>query len=423
MRTASREPGGGLGTRRRGARRGRDADPVAVIEQAYSLAGSDIDWLAGIGREVLSAFDRGLGVASYIGDMSGRAPRALALHTLGNTIPPESIVSGFERASAPILEAHKNGGLRTVSEFLLKTDDPGDLHFTRTLCEPWGANDVLAFLASDGHGRVAAFCVGLPETGTPTAAERRFWSRVGAHVSAGLRLRARLGGETRRGEEARPPAPSRSARERLKKAVRAADRARGQERKSDPQGAVELWHGLVAGRWSLVDRFESGGRRFIVACRNGLDGPDPRALSDRERPVAQLAALGRSNKQIAEKLGLSHTTVATHLGGALRKLGLRGRAHLCSSWAEITSNETRRVEVLGEPYRLEAVSSPLRRPAWLKELSEGERGVALLVLKGLTNEEIARARRVSTHTVMNQLSSIFRKVGVRSRAELSALRG
>ena len=34
---------------------------------------------------------------------------------------------------------------------------------------------------------------------------------------------------------------------------------------SDPDGAVARWRGLASGTWSLVDKVESDGRRFIVA--------------------------------------------------------------------------------------------------------------------------------------------------------------
>jgi DNA-binding NarL/FixJ family response regulator len=56
--------------------------------------------------------------------------------------------------------------------------------------------------------------------------------------------------------------------------------------------------------------------------------PDPRALTDRERTVAHLAALGKSNKLIAYELGLGESTVATHLSTAIRKLGATSRIDL-----------------------------------------------------------------------------------------------
>ena len=54
------------------------------------------------------------------------------------------------------------------------------------------------------------------------------------------------------------------------------------------------------------------------------------------------------------------------------------------------------------------------------ELTPAERQVALAVLAGYSNAEIARTRGSSPRTVANQIASIFRKLGVRSRGELAA---
>jgi DNA-binding CsgD family transcriptional regulator len=54
-------------------------------------------------------------------------------------------------------------------------------------------------------------------------------------------------------------------------------------------------------------------------------------------------------------------------------------------------------------------------------LTASEREVARLALAGLANRSIAEARRSSVRTVANLLARVFRKLGVRSRAELAAL--
>jgi DNA-binding NarL/FixJ family response regulator len=54
-------------------------------------------------------------------------------------------------------------------------------------------------------------------------------------------------------------------------------------------------------------------------------------------------------------------------------------------------------------------------------LTSAEREVAELVVGGLSNQAIALHRKVSLRTVVNQVSSIYRKLAVRSRRELSAL--
>jgi DNA-binding CsgD family transcriptional regulator len=55
-----------------------------------------------------------------------------------------------------------------------------------------------------------------------------------------------------------------------------------------------------------------------------------------------------------------------------------------------------------------------------ESLSSAEREVAAAALRGCSYAEIARERGSSPHTVSNQLASTFRKLEVRSRAELAA---
>ena len=51
-------------------------------------------------------------------------------------------------------------------------------------------------------------------------------------------------------------------------------------------------------------------------------------------------------------------------------------------------------------------------------LTPAEKDVALFMIRGLTNEEIAAARNTAAGTIKAQSTSIFRKVGVRSKPEL-----
>lgn len=61
----------------------------------------------------------------------------------------------------------------------------------------------------------------------------------------------------------------------------------------------------------------------------------PAGLTDRERDVLVLLAGGRSNKTLARELGLSVSTVKTHLHNAFRKLGARSRTHALARAREL----------------------------------------------------------------------------------------
>jgi DNA-binding CsgD family transcriptional regulator len=56
----------------------------------------------------------------------------------------------------------------------------------------------------------------------------------------------------------------------------------------------------------------------------------PEGLTRSERRVAELAALGRTNREIGEGLFVTINTVAAHLASAYRKLGINSRAQLPS---------------------------------------------------------------------------------------------
>lgn len=55
-----------------------------------------------------------------------------------------------------------------------------------------------------------------------------------------------------------------------------------------------------------------------------------------------------------------------------------------------------------------------------ERLTPAERHVVIMLLEGLSNDEIARARGTRLRTVANQVAAIFDKLGVSSRGELAA---
>jgi DNA-binding CsgD family transcriptional regulator len=80
-------------------------------------------------------------------------------------------------------------------------------------------------------------------------------------------------------------------------------------------------------------------------------------------------------------------------------------------------------ERLGAPVWAEKARSELARiggraPA-RGELTEAERRIAALVAEGRTNREVAAALFVTEHTVEGALTRAYRKLGIRSRAELA----
>jgi DNA-binding CsgD family transcriptional regulator len=203
-----------------------------------------------------------------------------------------------------------------------------------------------------GDGRAVVLANVCAKPSTIDVGSRRLWRRLAIHLAAGCRLVGRrdsmeapdveavveAGGRV---VHAAGAAEGRDERELLEAAARDLDRARTRAGRQDAVAALELWQGLLAGRWSLVEHFDSDGKRFLLARRNDPDSPHPRTLSGRQRQVAFYASLGWSNSEIAYALGISENTASTHLHHALIKLGLSSRAELVKLTTQMESASAR----------------------------------------------------------------------------------
>jgi DNA-binding CsgD family transcriptional regulator len=86
---------------------------------------------------------------------------------------------------------------------------------------------------------------------------------------------------------------------------------------------------------SSIQEFITGKVHRLLDRMNS-NGP----LSLREMEVLNYAALGKSNKQIAEIIGLSESTIKNHFSSTLRKLHANDRTHavtlaLCNGWLNV----------------------------------------------------------------------------------------
>ena len=94
---------------------------------------------------------------------------------------------------------------------------------------------------------------------------------------------------------------------------------------SEADTAAEAWRRLVDGEWHLVEIFESGGRRIMIARRSPSPAP---LLNERERRALGLRARAYGVKRIAYDLGLSLASVSRALSSGIRKLGLTSASDL-----------------------------------------------------------------------------------------------
>ena len=129
--------------------------------------------------------------------------------------------------------------------------------------------------------------------------------------------------------------------------------------------------GLSAGRWSLVDHWDTDGKRFVLAMRKCLPGLNP---FRRSRPVngasSALAAMGpAATKKIAYMLGLSQASIARALTHTRTKLNVVTRSELVTVWRAMEIQQRRgRAVILDDRAAMELVES-----AYDTQLSDEER--------------------------------------------------
>ena len=201
----------------------------------------------------------------------------------------------------------------------------------------------LQAIDSSGHGVVLAANRATPAKRPPSRADMRAWNRVVSHIAAAHRIRRRLAGRgpmegaevilSPRGRvvHAEGNAVAPEALEMLRSAALGMDRARTAKVRATDD-ALEMWRALHDGRWSVVDTFDTDGRRFLIARANEPAAAPAPSLSRREQQVLDLLSLGHSNKLIAYDLGISVSSVATHLRRAATKLRLQSTRDLVR-WA------------------------------------------------------------------------------------------
>jgi DNA-binding CsgD family transcriptional regulator len=154
---------------------------------------------------------------------------------------------------------------------------------------------------------------------------------------------------------------------------------------------------------------------FLQVTDGGLAAHEgrPRGLDRLEEAVAVLT--GSPAK-------LEHAKARTDLGAALRRANRRSEAReqlrhalelatICGALPLAARAETELLATGARPRRI-ALSG-------LESLTPSERRFAEMAAEGPTNREIAQALFVTPRTVEVHLSSVYRKLGIRSRSQLS----
>ena len=80
---------------------------------------------------------------------------------------------------------------------------------------------------------------------------------------------------------------------------------------------------------------------FLRMLKSTVERSGADSLTPSERRVAELAASGQTNREIAQTLFVTEKTVEAHLGRAFRKLDVNSRRQLPDVLASVTGYEAR----------------------------------------------------------------------------------
>jgi DNA-binding CsgD family transcriptional regulator len=323
---------------------------VDLVESAYDVDSPSSSWLEGIRLSAEKCFRGQLAVQAYTFRVAGNGD--FQLLDLASEPAWADALRANHAAAGPALIKRLYLGGRPVSSLrsALRPED-GPLY---DKIVRFGVGDALGATGVDptGFGCTLHF---LERTRSRLSRPaQQGLTRITAHLASARRLRENLNqaGATDvvngadavlsadgRVQHAEREARSIESRVALREAVRRMERARRRALRAEPEAALGLWRAMVDGRWSLLERFESGGRRILVAHRNDPASRPSHALSELERKAVALLAMGHSQKLCAYELGRAESTIHEVAASAMMKMGVGSRAALVELHGALVSDK------------------------------------------------------------------------------------
>lgn len=344
---------------------------LALMDRSYDVHASEDAWVEGIASACAPWLDSGEGVHAFRFDLGTGAVGSPALvggddawrdawrqtwwEGFMRRVPADTLraMAAFGPVSHTTeLWAAMAAQIPTFEELLTRGGRRA-LRSSGAAAAGMRYPESLNVAAADADGIGMALCANRASVAARPVPEPTRWvvSRLVAHVTAGLRLRGRLGRRSLlegaeavvdpQGKMLHLEPRAQVARAALRDAAADVVRAK-RRREEDPSKVLSLWRALYAGEYTVVEAFDTDGRRFVVARSNR---PEPRrpaaepsargegraALSERDLRVLAMFSHGCANKLIAYQLAMSASSVAASLARARRALGVSSSAELVSA--------------------------------------------------------------------------------------------
>jgi DNA-binding NarL/FixJ family response regulator len=186
----------------------------------------------------------------------------------------------------------------------------------------------------------------------------------------------------------------------------------------------DVWQSLRAGSLFVVDTFSTEERAYLVLQWRASETP---RVTTRRWEILERVLLGESQKVLAIELRAAPSTIAASSKSALRAIGVGARVSSVPPLLCLLVHASRKRGAL-DPIRSACIdrgnahyrvlSIGLRSSALAERLSPAEQVVAMMRIQGRSLAEIATCRHTSTRTVANQLSTVFRRLGLSGRSSL-----
>jgi DNA-binding CsgD family transcriptional regulator len=238
-----------------------------------------------------------------------------------------------------------------------------------------------------------------------------------AHVDSASKLRHAIRKHEQCTRALFPMIPYRESstpRDALRYVIAGIAHAHGDAEHSAPNSG-EIWNGIYAGTWSIVDHYEQRGRRYFFVYKTDVGELDPLRMTPLQRGALSCLSRGFGDAEIATTLRIKLDAASALVRSVKKKLRIPLRRDViglneqCLRTIYLPSGDLECALLYSSTELSEVIPD---------SISDAERTILCLQMAGKNNNEIAQIRRVAYKTVSNQVATAYSKLNVRTCGEM-----